>query len=220
MYNFKLEKWIRLCIDDPGHGTNTKCLLRYAGKYQLCRDFTIPHVYMQNPIICIPEKNITYLVVGTGRHVYTSSYYPPLYNLLLRSSLLKSHSRKRGKINKKEKRESYLMIWLRSECINTFEMWTPRLRWTPEHSMHTRTPRFNEAQSGSEAQQSAQLSFPHTFLSKSIGFSCLEFILCCCEPLRGRSRCPLPQLFSSVSSSIAEWSRSDELPNELLSLQA
>lgn len=31
----------------------------------------------------------------------------------------------------------------------TREMCEPKLRWMPEHSMHTKTPRFKLAQSGS-----------------------------------------------------------------------
>ena len=104
-----------------------------------------------------------------------------------------------------------------ADIFLTLDMCTPRSRWTPEHSMHTRTPRFKDAQSGSEAPQSAQVSFPHTFLSTSIGFSCFALNLCCCELLPGRSECPLIKFLSNEESSF-KWSKSDELPSELLPL--
>lgn len=86
--------------------------------------------------------------------------------------------------------------------------------------MQRRIPRFREAQSGSRAPQSAHTSFPVTFLSTSIGFSCFELNLCGCELLIERPNCPLAKLFSSGNSSFAARSKSDELPNELLSLAA
>jgi hypothetical protein len=54
--------------------------------------------------------------------------------------------------------------------VDTFDICTPRFLCTPEHSMHRSAPRFNDAQSGSEAPQSAHILLPSTFLSKSIGF--------------------------------------------------
>lgn len=42
----------------------------------------------------------------------------------------------------------------------TFEIWTPRFLWAPEHSMQTRIPRFRDAHSGLGAWHSAHFSFP------------------------------------------------------------
>lgn len=56
-------------------------------------------------------------------------------------------------------------------------MCTPRFRWTPEHSIQTRTPSFSEAQSGSGAPQSAHLSFPQTLRNTWIGFSLFSPVL-------------------------------------------
>jgi len=80
--------------------------------------------------------------------------------------------------------------------------------------MHTSTPRFRDAHSGSEAPQSAHASFPLTFLNTSIGFACLALNPCCCELLAVRSRCPETKFLSRGDSSI-EGSKSNELPNEL-----
>lgn len=96
-------------------------------------------------------------------------------------------------------------------------MWTPRFRWTPEHSMQTRTPRFKDAQSGSGAPQSAHLSLPHTFCNMSMGFSILTQDRCCCKFLDKRSRWEEAGCLSAVYSSAALWSKS-ELSKELLSL--
>ena len=96
-------------------------------------------------------------------------------------------------------------------------MCTPRLRWTPEHSIQTRTPRFNDAQSGSGAPQSAHLSFPHTLRNTSIGFSIFTQDRCGCILLIGRSECAVAGPLSDVYSSTVQWSKS-ELSNELLSL--
>ena len=102
----------------------------------------------------------------------------------------------------------------------TLDIWTPRLRWTPEHSMQRSTPRFRDAQSGSGAPHSAHTSLPCTFLRTSIGFSCFELTLWCCELLPKRPKFPLAKFLSNDNSSIAKWSASDELLNELLSLAA
>ena len=99
----------------------------------------------------------------------------------------------------------------------TFDICTPRLRWTPEHSMQTRTPRFKDAQSGSGAPQSAHLSFPHTLRNTSIGFSDFMQDRICCKPFDGRSWCAVAELLSDVYSSTAVWSKS-VLSYELLSL--
>ena len=67
---------------------------------------------------------------------------------------------------------------------HTFEMWTPRLRWAPEHSIHIKMPRFKEAQSGPAALHSAQWSFPGISLRSpdtptvSFSKSLLKFRLC------------------------------------------
>ena len=98
----------------------------------------------------------------------------------------------------------------------TFDIWTPRFLCTPEHSMHRRAPRFRDAQSGSEAPQSAHILLPSTFLSKSIGFSGFMLVLWWCVPLT--SCCPFAEYFSSIKSSIVEGSNSTELVKELLSL--
>ena len=59
----------------------------------------------------------------------------------------------------------------------TFEICTPRLRCTPEHSIQISTPRFKEAQSGSGEPQSAHLSFLGTLFNASTGFSLFYTIL-------------------------------------------
>lgn len=42
----------------------------------------------------------------------------------------------------------------------TLEIWTPKLRWTPEHSKQIKIPKLIEAHSGSGVPQSAQTEFP------------------------------------------------------------
>ena len=100
----------------------------------------------------------------------------------------------------------------------TLDICTPRFLCTPEHSMHRRTPRFRDAQSGSAAPQSAQISLPATFLSNSIGLSGLMLVRWCCVTLEECSKYPLPGFLSIIQSSLMEWSSSVELLKELLSL--
>lgn len=100
--------------------------------------------------------------------------------------------------------------------VVTFDICTPRFLCTPEHSMQRSAPKFNDAQSGSEAPQSAHILLPSTFLSKSIGFSGFMLVLWWCVPLT--SCCPFPEFFSSTKSSIMEGSNSTELVKELPSL--
>lgn len=42
------------------------------------------------------------------------------------------------------------------------DMWVPRFRWIPEHSIHIRQPRLREPQVGDGAEQSTQMLFPAT----------------------------------------------------------
>lgn len=42
----------------------------------------------------------------------------------------------------------------------TLETWEPRFLWIPEHWMHIRHPRFNDAHVGLGIPQSTQISFP------------------------------------------------------------
>ena len=73
------------------------------------------------------------------------------------------------------------ILWMNATCSGnhvssvverTLEMWTPRLRWTPEQFRHINTPRLTLAQVGPRAQQSA-----HFRLSSCL-INCWSMRLC------------------------------------------
>lgn len=101
--------------------------------------------------------------------------------------------------------------------LRAFDMWTPRFRWTPEHSIQMRIPRFKDAHSGSGAPQSAHFSFPHTLLSTSTGFSFFTPSIRRCKLLDALRWWLVEGIFNEWLCT-ALWSMS-ELLNELLPLE-
>lgn len=81
----------------------------------------------------------------------------------------------------------------------TLEICTLRFLCTPEHSIHSRIPKFKDAQSGSWAPQSAHSVLPGTLCNTSSGLSCCSWLLYF-APRRGMRSRREPLLEDSVSS--------------------
>lgn len=79
---------------------------------------------------------------------------------------------------------------------------------------------FRDAQSGSDAPQSAHLSLPNTFLNRIIGLSIFTLMRCCWKLLVPRAKLADPSFFFDETSSLIEISELEDISEEPQSLVA